>query len=41
MKLGPNSIAPVRQDRPPLVFTLVVFAVCIAPLAGLVLWAWM
>ena len=35
-----NSIAPVHQDRPPILFTLVVFGVCVAPLVGFVLWAW-
>ena len=35
------SIAPVRQDRPPVWFTLAVFGVCVAPLVGLVLWGWM
>lgn len=38
--LLPSSIAPVQQDRPPLVFTVVVFALCVAPLVGFVLWAW-
>lgn len=38
--LTPSPITPVRQDRPPVMFTLVVFAVCVAPLVGFVLWAW-
>lgn len=40
IKLGPNSIAPVRQDKPPLVFILVVFAIGVSPLVGFVLWGW-
>lgn len=39
--LTPSSIAPVPQDRPPLAFTLIVFAVCVAPVVGFVLWGWM
>lgn len=38
--LTPSAITPVRQDKPPVVFTLVVFAVCVSPLVGFVLWAW-
>lgn len=39
--LLPSSIAPVRQDRPPILFVVVAFVVAVAPLAGFVLWAWM
>ena len=34
------SIAPVPQDRPPILFVLVAFVVAVSPLAGFVLWAW-
>lgn len=36
-----SSIAPAPQDRPPLWLPIIAMAVAVAPLAGLVLWAWM
>ena len=38
--LKPIPVAPYPQDRPPVMFILVVFAVCVAPVVGFVLWAW-
>lgn len=37
----PVSIAQVPQDKPPVAFVVIVFAICVAPLVGFVLWAWM
>lgn len=35
-----NTIVPAPQDRPPLAFIIIVFAVCVSPLVGFVLWGW-
>lgn len=39
--LMPSSIAPVRQDRPPLWLPIVAIVIGVSPLVGFVLWAWL
>lgn len=40
--LMPSSIAPVPQDRPPILFVLVAFALLgVLPFVGFILWAGM
>ena len=36
-----SSIAPVPQDKPGVAFTIIVFAVCVSPVVGFVIWGWM
>lgn len=40
IKPGPNSIAPIPQDRPPLWGVIIALVVGVSPFVGLVLWGW-
>ena len=39
--LTPSAITPVHQDKPSVWFTIIVFAICVSPVVGFVIWGWM
>ncbi len=39
--LLPSSIAPVPQDKPPVVLTILALVIAVSPVVGFVIWGWM